>query len=90
MSGLRVQVTAEFMLYGEASLVYLERQMGKYTIGNNIGKGVKPYLDILVLPNTEEIIVFEEKSFDLVKYNYRFEELNRLKGNRLIDYGTQS
>lgn len=87
VSGLRVQVTAEFLLYGEAAVIYLERQLGKYTLGDSSSKRTKSFLDILVLPNTEEIILFEEKSFDLVKYNYRFEELNRLKGNRLIDYG---
>ncbi len=63
----------------------LELRNGQYTLLNK-GKAVKSFFDIKLLPSGE-LIVFDENSSDLVKYDPEVVEMKRLTGKKRITLG---
>lgn len=74
-----------FIYCGKEELKVLELRNGQYTLLNK-GKAVKSFIDIKLLP-TGELIVFDENSSDLVKYDPEIAETKRLAGKKRITLG---
>lgn len=63
-------------------LKVLELKNGQYTLLNK-GQAVKSFIDIKLLP-TGELIVFDENTSDLIKYDVELNENKRLAGKKKI------
>ena len=85
-SGLgKVQASIDdrFIYTGLQNLLILENN-GRDFILNSKPNPVKPFIDIYLLKNSNELMVLEKNSGDLVKYDASFNELKRLKGSKAI------
>lgn len=74
-----------YIYCGKQELKVLEMRNGQYTMLGK-GKGVKSFIDIKLLPSGE-LIVFDEASSDLIKYDLDIKELKRLSGKKQIVLG---
>lgn len=74
-----------FIYCGKEELKVLELRNNQYTLLNK-GKAVKSFIDIKLLP-TGELIVFDENTSDLVKYDPEIVEMKRLAGKKKITLG---
>ena len=84
----RIQVTKdEGLIYvGKHDLKVLEMRNQRYSVVQNLGHGVNSFIDIKLLKNTGELIVFEENTSDLVRYSPSLQaQQNRLEGRRPLD-----
>lgn len=61
----------------------LELRGDRYTL-LNVGDHVNRFIDIKLLDN-DELIVFEEDTSDLVKYDRNLREIERLRGKKKIN-----
>jgi len=86
----RIQVTQDqrYIFTGKGDLKVLELRGDRYTL-LNIGDHIERFIDIKLL-KSGELLVFQEKNSDLVKYDQNLNEINRLKGKRKINIGKKS
>lgn len=80
----RVQVSPDqsFIYCGQNELKVLQLKAGQYTLLNK-GKNVKSFIDIKLLP-TGELVVFDEATSDLIKYDRELQETKRLSGKKPV------
>lgn len=80
----RVQVSPDqsIIYCGQTELKVLQLKAGQYTLLNK-GKAVKSFIDIKLLP-TGELIVFDESTSDLIKYDRELQEVKRLSGKKPV------
>ena len=73
----------QFVYCGQNDLKILENRSEKYAL-LNANHPVKPFADIYLLPGKTDLIVLERLSGDLVKYDSKMTETQRLKGSKPI------
>ena len=80
-----MQVTPDekYIYVGRKELKVLENRNGRYKLMNNNGH-IKPFIDLKLMPN-RDIILFDELTSDLIKYNQNLEQIQRLPGKRPIN-----
>lgn len=83
----RIQVTNdENLIYvGKFALHVLQMANNQYNLLQGRGDGINSFIDIKLLKSTGELIVFEEKTSDLVRYTPTLELRNRLEGRRPLN-----
>lgn len=73
----------KYIYTGKNDLKVLELRGDRYTL-LNVGEHVNRFIDIKLLDN-DELIVFEEETSDLVKYDRNLREIERLRGKKKIN-----